>query len=98
MTPSRDLLKQIILEINEPILFNEIINHDNNWNKLELNNFIKLLGDNKLPFRVGKNKATIVIILILVYELFLLLIYLFCFCFSGTTVGHKLSCSIDDNK
>ncbi|CAD6231884.1 GSCOCG00001635001-RA-CDS [Cotesia congregata] len=61
MTPSRDLLKQIILEINEPILFNGIISNDNdnNWNKLELNNFIKLLGDNKLPFRVGKNKATI---------------------------------------
>ncbi|XP_008558350.1 HSPB1-associated protein 1 isoform X1 [Microplitis demolitor] len=59
MTPSRDLIKQMILEINEPILFNGIINNDtDNWNKLEINNFIKLLGDYKLPFRVGKNIRT----------------------------------------
>lgn len=61
MTPSRDLIKQMILEINEPILFNGIINNDtDNWNKLEINNFIKLLGDYKLPFRVGKNIRTTV--------------------------------------
>lgn len=58
--PGKDVLRHIVLGCNEPVIFNGIINNDENWRLLELENFVELLGDKALPFRVTENPGTIV--------------------------------------
>ncbi|KAK0182125.1 hypothetical protein PV327_000291 [Microctonus hyperodae] len=63
--PSPEILREAILQLDEPVLFKGILYNedvDNNWRLFELPNLTKLLTDNycmeKLPFRVGVNAPT----------------------------------------
>uniref|UniRef100_A0A0C9S089 Hspbap1 protein n=1 Tax=Fopius arisanus TaxID=64838 RepID=A0A0C9S089_9HYME len=59
--PSPEVLRQAILELQEPVIFQNIINNDlerNNWSRLSLEGLRDVLGDKSLPFRTGKNSRT----------------------------------------
>ncbi|XP_043485741.1 HSPB1-associated protein 1 [Polistes fuscatus] len=61
--PNEETLKKVIFDLQEPVVFNNILQDDNGkfiwkllqWNLLELGN---KFGDMKLPFRVGYNSKS----------------------------------------
>ncbi|XP_015117664.1 HSPB1-associated protein 1 [Diachasma alloeum] len=59
--PTPELLKQVIFELQEPIVFKNIINNDSEgdrWDFLGLGKLRSALGDMPLSFRTGKNSRT----------------------------------------
>lgn len=59
--PTPQLLKQAILDLQEPIVFKNIINNEREGNIYDCLSFEKLkyvLGEMSLTFRTGKNLKT----------------------------------------
>lgn len=79
--PSPEILREAILQLDEPVLFKSILINedvDNNWRLFQLPNLTKLLTDDycmeKLPFRVGVNAPTSVNIYLLIKKKMYLII------------------------
>lgn len=105
--PSDKILYQAVMEIKEPVIFQQILQNVKGecWKLFEwnLSELAEKFGDIKLPFRVGYNARSMVNCYYFSYKFFFSVYYKYIITISLTisylsesTMGHKLFNSFND--